>query len=79
MNFHASKMSDGRVDKAKIYLGIYYTINFIRKVELNKPSKGKVFSYLKKLNKDFSYDLLDIILDKLVKDNFIEVKGNNDQ
>ena len=31
--------------------------NFIIKVQHNKPSKEKVFSYLKKLNKDCSYDL----------------------
>ena len=67
-------MTARHVDKAKTYLDIYYTINFIRKVELNKPSKGKVFSYLKKLSKDFSHDLFDIIMDKLVKDNFIEVR-----
>lgn len=41
-------MSDGRVDKMKMHLDIYYTINFIRKVQNNKPSKEKVFSYLKK-------------------------------
>ena len=67
-------MTARHVDKAKTYLDIYYTINFIRKVELNKPSKGKVFSYLKKLNKDLSHDLFDIIMDKLVKHNFIEVR-----
>ena len=72
-------MSGGHIDKAKIYLDIYYTINFIRKVELNKPSKWKVFSYLKKLNRGFCYDLFDIILDKLVQDKFIVIKGNNDQ
>ena len=41
-------MTDGRVDEMKMYLDIYYTINFIRKVQNNKPSKEKVFSYLKK-------------------------------
>ena len=51
-------------------LDIYYVINFIRKVQHNKPSKEKVFSYLKKLYKDG---------DKLVKDNFIEVNGDDYQ
>ena len=38
-----------------------------------------MFSYLKKLNRDCSYDLLDINMDKLIKNNFIEIKGDNDQ
>ena len=73
------KIADGRVDKVKMYLDIYYTINFIRKAQHNNPSKGKVFSYLKKLNKDCNYDLFDISMDKLAIANFIEVKGDDDQ
>ena len=72
-------MADGCVDKMKMYLDIYYAINFIRKVQCNKPSKEKVFSLLEKLNRDSSYDFFDINMDKLVKDNFIEVKGEDDQ
>ena len=45
------KIADGRDDKINMYLDIYYAINFIRKVQHNKPSKEKVFSHLKKLNK----------------------------
>ena len=69
-------MVDGCIDKMKMYLDIYYAINFIRKEQRNKPSKEKVFSLLEKLNRDSSYD---INMDKLVKDNFIEVKGEDDQ
>ena len=72
-------MADGGADKVKIYFDIYYAINFIRKVQHNKPSKEKVFSYLRKLDKDFSYDLFNISMDTLVKDNFIEVQGDGDQ
>ena len=73
------KMADGGVHKMKIYFDNYYAINFIRKVQHNKPSKEKVFSYLRKLDKDFSYDLFNISMDTLVKDNFIEVQGDDDQ
>ena len=38
-----------------------------------------VFSYIKRLNEDSSYDLFDINMDKVVKDNFIEVKGHDEQ
>ena len=72
-------MVDGCVDKMKMYLAIYYVINFIRKVQLNKPSKEKVFSLLKRLNRDCSCDFFDIDMDELVKDNFIEVHGDDDQ
>ena len=72
-------MADGCVDKMKMYLDIYYAINFIRKVRHNKPSKEKVFSLLKKLSRDCSCDFFDIDMDKLVKDNFIEVHGDDDQ
>lgn len=72
-------MENGCVDKVKMYLDIYYTINFVRTVQHSKPSKEKVFSYLKKINKDCSYDLFGISVDKLVKDNFIKVKDNDDQ
>ena len=72
-------MADGGVDKVKIYFEIYYAINFIRKVQHNKPSKEKVFSYLRKLDKDFSYDLFNISMDTPVKDDFIEVQGDDDQ
>ena len=63
----------------KMYLDIYYAINFIRKVLHNKPSKEKVVNYLQKLNKECSYDLFDINMDKPVKHNFIEIKGDDDQ
>ena len=66
-------MADGRDDKMKMYLDIYYAINFIRKVRHNKPSKEKVL-----VRRDCSYDLFDIDMNKLVKDNFIEVKGDDD-
>ena len=72
-------MVDGCIDKMKMYLDIYYAINFTRKVQCNKPSKEKVFSLLEKLNRDSGYDFCDINMDKLVKDNFIEVKGEDDQ
>ena len=36
-----------------------------------------VFSYIKRLSEDSSYDLFDINMDKVVKDNFIEVKGHD--
>ena len=72
-------MVDGCINKMKMYLDINYAINFIRKVQRNKPSKEKVFSLLEKLNRDSSYDFFDINMDKLVKDNFIEVKGEDDQ
>ena len=61
-----------------MYLNIYYAMNFIRELQKNKSSKEKVFSYLRKINKDYSYDLLDTNMDKLVKDNFIEVKDDDD-
>ena len=60
-----------------MYLDIYFAINLIRNVQHNKLSKEMVFSYIKKLNKDSSYDLFDINMDKVVKDNFIEVKGHD--
>ena len=63
----------------KMYLDIYYTINFIRKVLHNKPSKEKVVNYLQKLSEECSYDLFDINMDKPVKHNFIEIKGDDDQ
>ena len=44
-----------------------------------KPSKETVFNPLTKLNRDCGYDFFDINMDKLVKDNFIEVKGDDDQ
>ena len=61
-----------------MYLNSYYAMNFIRELQKNKSSKEKVFSYLRKINKDYSYDLLDTNMDKLVKDNFIEVKDDDD-
>ena len=75
------KIVDSRNNKVKVkmYLDVYCAINFIRKVQHNKSSKGKVFSYLKKLNKDCSYDLFDINMDKVVKDNYIEGTGDDDQ
>ena len=38
-----------------------------------------MFSYLKKLNKDCSYELFDINMEKLVKGNFPEAKDDNNQ
>ena len=70
-------MLDIHVDKMKMYLNSYYAMNFIRELQNNKSSKEKVFSYLRKINKDYSYDLFDTNMDKLVKDNFIEVKDND--
>ena len=61
-----------------MYLNSYYAMNFIRELQKNKSSKEKVFSYLRKINKDYSYDLFDKNMDKLVKDNFIEVKDDDD-
>ena len=73
------KIEDGHVVKKIMYLDIYYTINFTRKVQHNKPSKEKVFSHLKKLNRDCSYDLFDKSMEKLGKANFTEIKGDDDQ
>ena len=61
-----------------MYLNSYYAMNFIRELQKNKSSKEKVFSYLRKINKDYSYDFFDTNMDKLVKDNFIEVKDDDD-
>ena len=61
-------MADVSDDQKKMYLDIYYAINFIRKVQHNKPSKEKVFSLLKKLNRHCSYNLFNIDMDQLVKD-----------
>ena len=61
-----------------MYLNSYYAMNFIRELQKSKSSKEKVFSYLRKINKDYSYDLFDTNMDKLVKDNFIEVKDDDD-
>ena len=57
------KMADGRDDKMKMHLDIYYEINFTRKVYHNKTSKKKVFNHLKKLNRACCYDLFDINMD----------------
>ena len=51
----------------------YHQQTLVEKHDINKPSKENVFSYSKKLNKDCSYDLFNINIDKLVKDNFITV------
>ena len=51
-----------------MYLDIYYAINI---TDIKKPSKEKVFSYLKKLRKDCCQDLFHINMNKLVKDNFL--------
>ena len=61
-----------------MYLNSYYAMNFIRELLKNKSSKEKVLSYLRKINKDYSYNLFDTNMDKLVKDNFIEVKDDDD-
>ena len=53
-------------------------MNFIRELLKNKSSKEKVLSYLRKINKDYSYNLFDTNMDKLIKDNFIEVKDDDD-
>ena len=71
-------MEDIHLDKMKIYLNSYYAMNFIRELLKNKSSKEKVLSYLRKINKDYSYNLFDTNMDKLVKDNFIEVKDDDD-
>ena len=63
VNFMEVKMADGRDDKMKMYLDIYYEINFTRKVYQNKTSKKKVFNHLKKLDRTCSYDLFDINMD----------------
>ena len=59
-------MYDERVDKMKMYLDIYYAINFIINIQYNKASKENMFNLLKKLNRDCSYDFRDINMDKLV-------------
>ena len=61
-----------------MYLDIYYTTNFIRKVQHKKPLKKK-YLVLKKLDKDCSYDSFSMNMGKLAKDNSIEVKGKNEQ
>ena len=66
-------MADGCVENIVQYL--FFSINFIWKVQHNKPSKEKVFSHWK----NCSYDIFDMNMDKLVKDNFIEIIGDNDQ
>ena len=48
-----------------MYLDIYFAIKLIRNVQHNKLPKEMVFSYIKRLS------------DKVVKDNFIEVKGHD--
>ena len=41
-------MVDERVDKMKMYLDIYYAINFIINIQYNKASKENMFNLLKK-------------------------------
>ena len=60
-----------------MYLDIYFAIKLIRNIQHNKLPKEMVFSYIKRLSEDSSYDLFDINMDKVVKDNFIEVKGHD--
>ena len=57
-------IAEGRVLKVKVLLDIYYAKNAIRKVQHNKPSKEKVFNYLKKFDKDCSFEDFNEYIDK---------------
>ena len=53
-----------------MHIDIYYA-TLLENYDLNRPSEEKVFSYLKKLNKDCRYDSFNRNKDKLVKRNFL--------
>ena len=69
-------MADGRETSVKI---IYYTISTIRKVQHSKPSKEKIFNYLKKLDKDVNHDYFMINLENLIDKKYVEVQEHGEQ
>ena len=72
-------MADGRETSVKIILDIYYTISTIRKVQHSKPSKEKIFNYLKKLDKDVNHDYFMINLENLIDKKYVEVQEHGEQ
>ena len=72
-------MADGRETSVKIILDIYYTISTIRKVQHSKPSKEKIFNYLKKLDKDVNHDYFMINLENLIEKKYVEVQEHGEQ
>ena len=72
-------MADGRETSVKIILAIYYAISTIRKVQHSKPSKEKIFNYLKKLDKDVNHNYFVINLENLIDKQYVEVQEHGEQ
>ena len=72
-------MAYGRETSVKIRLDIYYAISTIRKVQHSKPSKEKIFNYLKKLDQDVSHDYFMINLENLIDKKYVEVQEHGEQ
>ena len=72
-------MAYGRETSVKIILDIYYAISTIRKVQHSKPSKEKIFNYLKKLDKDVKQDYFMINLENLIGKKYVEAQEHGEQ
>ena len=72
-------MADRRETSVKIILDIYYAISTIRKVQHSKPSKEKIFNYLKKFDQDVNHDYFMINLENLINKKYVEVQEHGEQ
>ena len=72
-------MADGRETSVKIILDIYYAISTIRKVQHSKPSKAKIFSHSKKLDKDVNHDYFMINRENLIDKQYVEIQEHGEQ
>ena len=72
-------MADGRETSVKIILDIYYAISTIRKVRHSKPSKAKIFSHSKKLDKDVNHDYFMINRENLIDKQYVEIQEHGEQ
>ena len=68
-----------RETSVKVILDIYYAISAIRKVQHSKPSKEKIFNFLKKFDKDVNHDYFIINLENLIDKKYVEVQEHGEQ
>ena len=66
-------------NKKKNVFDIYYAINVLRKVQHIKPTKEKVYSYLKKIDKDIDFTICMFNIEMLERRKFISVQGETEQ
>ena len=80
ISFYYSIMTvEGRNNKIRIELYIYYAIRAIRGVQHAKPTGQKVSTSLKKTDKDLEVDIFTCKFQEQIERRFIEIQEKNER